>query len=81
MKWTAIAATRMVTLGEHFARVGKGVSGAMEACNTTVSSLGSRVLAQAWSSRELAAEPEKDLPTLDPPEATARYVQALEEWG
>ncbi len=70
---------RIVTLAEHFARVGKGLSGAVEAYNKTVSSLESRVLVQARRFKELAAAPEKDLPVLDPLEVTARDVQAGEE--
>jgi DNA recombination protein RmuC len=70
---------RIVTLAEHFARVGKGLSGAVDAYNKTVSSLESRVLVQARRFKELAAAPEKDLPVLDPLEVTAREVQAGEE--
>jgi len=48
---------RIVTLSEHFARVGKGLSGAVDAYNKTVSSLESRVLVQARRFKELAAAP------------------------
>ena len=70
---------RIVTLAEHFSRVGRGLTGAVDAYNKTVSSLESRVLVQARRFKELAAAPEKDLPMLDPLEVTAREVQALEE--
>jgi len=66
---------RIVTLSEHFARVGKGLSGAVDAYNKTVSSLESRVLVQARRFKELAAAPEKELPQLEPLEVTARDVQ------
>ncbi|MBU1039757.1 MAG: DNA recombination protein RmuC [Proteobacteria bacterium] len=70
---------RIVTLAEHFARVGKGLSSAVDAYNKTVSSLESRVLVQARRFKELAAAPEKDLPVLDPLEVTTRDVQLGEE--
>ena len=70
---------RIVTLAEHFARVGKGLSGAVEAYNKTVSSLETRVLVQARRFKELAAAPEKELPVLDPLEVATREVQAGEE--
>ncbi|MDR3640297.1 MAG: DNA recombination protein RmuC [Humidesulfovibrio sp.] len=70
---------RIVTLSEHFARVGKGLSGAVDAYNKTVSSLESRVLVQARRFKELAAAPEKELPALEPLEVTAREVQPGEE--
>jgi DNA recombination protein RmuC len=70
---------RIVTLAEHFARVGKGLTGAVDAYNKTVSSLESRVLVQARRFKELAAAPEKDLPVLDPLEVTAREVEVGEE--
>ena len=70
---------RIVTLAEHFARVGKGLTGAVDAYNKTVSSLESRVLVQARRFKELAAAPEKELPVLDPLEVTAREVELGEE--
>ncbi|MDP3427421.1 MAG: DNA recombination protein RmuC [Humidesulfovibrio sp.] len=70
---------RIVTLAEHFARVGKGLSSAVEAYNKTVSSLESRVLVQARRFKELAAAPEKDLPVLEPLDVTTRDVQLGEE--
>lgn len=70
---------RIVTLSEHFARVGKGLSGAVDAYNKTVSSLESRVLVQARRFKELAAAPEKELPALEPLEVTTREVQQSEE--
>jgi len=70
---------RIVTLSEHFGRVGKGLSGAVEAYNKTVSSLESRVLVQARRFKELAAAPEKDLPVLEPLEVSAREVELGEE--
>jgi DNA recombination protein RmuC len=70
---------RIVTLSEHFARVGKGLSGAVDAYNKTVSSLESRVLVQARRFKELAAAPEKELPALEPLELTTREVQPSEE--
>jgi len=70
---------RIVTLAEHFARVGKGLSGAVDAYNKTVSSLESRVLVQARRFKELAAAPEKELPALEPLEVTTREVQQSEE--
>jgi len=70
---------RIVTLAEHFARVGKGLTGAVDAYNKTVSSLESRVLVQARRFKELAAAPEKDLPVLDPLEVGAREIAAGEE--
>jgi len=70
---------RIVTLAEHFARVGKGLSGAVAAYNSTVSSLESRVLVQARRFKELAAAPEKELPQMEPLEVTTRELQQAEE--
>lgn len=70
---------RIVTLSEHFTRVGRGLSGAVEAYNKTVSSLESRVLVSARKLKELAAQPEKDLPPLEPLETTPREPRAPEE--
>lgn len=70
---------RIVTLSEHFSRVGKGLSGAVEAYNKTVSSLESRVLVQARRFKELAAAPEKELPELEQLEIAPRQVQKGEE--
>ncbi|GAB6127136.1 DNA recombination protein RmuC [Humidesulfovibrio idahonensis] len=70
---------RIVTLSEHFARVGKGLSGAVDAYNKTVSSLESRVLVQARRFKELAAAPEKELPAMEPLEIAPREVQPGEE--
>lgn len=70
---------RIVTLSEHFGKVGRGLSGAVEAYNKTVSSLESRVLVSARKLKELAAQPEKDLPPLDPLEIAPREPRAPEE--
>ncbi len=70
---------RIVTLSEHFTKVGRGLSGAVEAYNKTVSSLESRVLVSARKLKELAAQPEKDLPPLEPLEITPREPRASEE--
>ncbi|MDO9082376.1 MAG: DNA recombination protein RmuC [Humidesulfovibrio sp.] len=71
--------TRIVTLAEHFARVGKGLSGAVDAYNKTVSSLETRVLVSARRFKELAAAPEKELPVLEPLEVATREIQPGEE--
>ncbi|MBU1228706.1 MAG: DNA recombination protein RmuC [Proteobacteria bacterium] len=70
---------RIVTLAEHFGRVGKGLSGAVEAYNKTVSSLESRVLVQARRFKELAAAPEKDMPVLEPLDVATREIQQGED--
>ncbi len=70
---------RIVTLSEHFARVGKSLSGAVDAYNKSVSSLESRVLVQARRFKELAAATEKELPALEPLEVGTREVQQAEE--
>ncbi|HWR03549.1 MAG TPA: DNA recombination protein RmuC [Humidesulfovibrio sp.] len=70
---------RIVTLSEHFSRVGKGLSGAVEAYNKTVSSLESRVLVSARRFKDLAAAPEKELPELEQLEIAPRQVQKGEE--
>ncbi len=70
---------RIVTLSEHFAKVGKSLSGAVDAYNKSVSSLESRVLVQARRFKELAAGTEKELPALEPLEVATREVQQAEE--
>lgn len=70
---------RIVTLSEHFAKVGKSLSGAVDAYNKSVSSLESRVLVQARRFKELAAGTEKELPVLEPLEVATREAQQAEE--
>jgi len=70
---------RIVTLAEHFAKVGKGLGTAVDAYNKTVSSLESRVLVQARRFKELGAATQEALPELEPLDKSPREVQPGED--
>ena len=73
---------RLATFGEHLARAGRSLNGAVDAYNKAVGSLERTVLPQARRFHELGVDsPDKDLPDLDPLDATARPVQAAELSG
>ncbi|MGA2621498.1 MAG: DNA recombination protein RmuC [Thermoguttaceae bacterium] len=73
---------RLASMGEHLAKLGKGLSGATEAYNRAVASLESRVLVTARKFKELgAAGSDADVEALPPVEVTPRLLQAPELAG
>lgn len=68
-----------VVMAEHFARVGKGLSGAVTAYNSSVKTMESGVLSQSRKLKELAAKEEKELPALEPLETFPRELPQVEE--
>jgi len=69
---------RLVTLTNHFSRVGKGLERAVEGYNSAVASLDSRVLVTARKFKELGAYSGKELETPEPIEKTTRGLAAPE---
>jgi DNA recombination protein RmuC len=73
---------RLTTFGDHLARTGRSLNGAVEAYNKAVGSLERTVFPQARRFHDLGAgSADRDLPELDPVEAVARAVQAPELAG
>jgi len=73
---------RIVTLGEHWANVGKRLDQAVEAYNSSVSTLERRVLVSARKLRDLKAAPEDvEIEAIEPVERTARALQAPDTGG
>jgi DNA recombination protein RmuC len=70
---------RIATLAEHFGRVGRGLSGAVEAYNRAASSLESRVLVQARRFKDLGAGAEKEIVEPAQLEAAVRQTPPTEE--
>jgi DNA recombination protein RmuC len=68
---------RLATMGSHVAKLGKAIGGAVDAYNSTVRSLESRVLvtARRFVELEVVSEP---LDTPDQVERSPRTVQAVE---
>jgi DNA recombination protein RmuC len=69
---------RMAVVGEHFAKVGRGLETAVGAYNSAVSSLESRVLPSARKMRELGVPGTRAIETIDPVEKPPRALQAPE---
>ncbi|WIM06037.1 MAG: DNA recombination protein RmuC [Candidatus Nitricoxidivorans perseverans] len=70
---------RLATLGDHWGKVGKNLSEAVGAYNSSVASLESRVLVSARKFRDLQAAPEgKDIRELAQVDKAARQLQAPE---
>jgi DNA recombination protein RmuC len=73
---------RLATFGEHMARTGKSLSGAVDAYNKAVGSLERNVMPQARRFQELGVGgSDKDVPMLDQVDAVARRLQAPESSG
>jgi DNA recombination protein RmuC len=72
---------RVLTMGEHFARLRRGLQNAVEAHNATVASLESRVLPAARRFRDLGVVSGKEIGLLDPIEHTPRRLQAADVVG
>ncbi|HLI72474.1 MAG TPA: DNA recombination protein RmuC [Acidimicrobiales bacterium] len=73
---------RLATFGEHLARTGRSLNGAVEAFNKAVGSLERTVLPQARRFEELGVGcADRKLPDLDPVGSTARPVQGAELSG
>jgi DNA recombination protein RmuC len=70
---------RLATFGEHMARTGRSLNGAVEAYNKAVGSLERNVLPQARRFQDLGVGgSDKDIPMLDHLDAAARPLQAPE---
>ncbi len=68
---------RLATFGEHMARTGRSLSGAVDAYNKAVGSLERNVMPQARRFQELGVGgSDKDVPMLDQVDAVARRLQA-----
>jgi DNA recombination protein RmuC len=74
---------RLATFGDHMARTGRSLGGAVEAYNKAVGSLERSVLPQARRFHELGVVggADKEMPELEPVEATARGLEAPELAG
>ena len=73
---------RMATFGEHMARTGRSLNGAVDAYNKAVGSLERSVLPGARRFQDLGVGgSDKDVPLLEPLEARARSLQAAELSG
>jgi DNA recombination protein RmuC len=74
---------RLSTFGEHLARTGRGLAGAVEAYNKAVGSLERNVLPQARRFQELGVvgAADKELPELDEVDAVARTPHLPESGG
>jgi DNA recombination protein RmuC len=62
-------------LTDHFAKVGRGLSGAVEAYNSTVASLETCVLVSARRFKELGAAAGDEIADIEPVESTPRHLQ------
>lgn len=70
---------RLADMGAHFAKVGRSLGQAVEAYNSAVGSLESRVLVSARRFKELeAAGAEKEIELLEPVDSVPRQIQAPE---
>jgi DNA recombination protein RmuC len=73
---------RLTTFGEHLARTGRSLNGAVDAYNKAVGSLERAVLPQARRFQDLGVGgADRELPELDPLDAVARDIQAPELTG
>jgi DNA recombination protein RmuC len=70
---------RLATMGDHFGKVGRNLSAAVDGYNKAVSSLESRVFVTARRFKELEAAPlDQELEELQPLDTTAREPRLLE---
>jgi DNA recombination protein RmuC len=73
---------RLATFGEHIARTGRSLSGAVDAFNKAVGSLERNVMPQARRFQELGVGgSDKQVPLLDQVDAVARHLQSPELSG
>ena len=74
---------RLATFGDHMARTGRGLAGAVEAYNKAVGSLERAVLPQARRFHDLGVVGggDKEMPALEPVDSVARHLQAPELTG
>ncbi len=73
---------RLATFGEHMARTGRSLSGAVDAFNKAVGSLERNVMPQARRFQELGVGgSDKEVPMLDQVDAVARSLQSPELSG
>ncbi len=70
--------TRLATLTEHFAKVGRGLETAVRSYNETVGSLETRVLPSARKFKEHGVSPAGELAPLSVVERSVRAVSAVE---
>jgi DNA recombination protein RmuC len=66
---------RISKLAEHFAKVGRGLGGAVEAYNSAVASLEARVLVTARKFKELGATSGDEIIEVEPVEKMPRHLQ------
>ncbi len=69
---------RVVTMAEHFARLGERLDGAVDAYNKTVGTMESRVLVSARRFRELGAATGEEMPEAEVVERKARELRGGE---
>ncbi len=73
---------RLATFGEHMARTGRSLSGAVDAYNKAVGSLERNVMPQARRFQELGVGgSDKEVPMLDQVDAVARRLQTVDSGG
>lgn len=73
---------RLATMGEHFSRVGKSLASTVDAYNSAVGSLETRVLTAARKFRELDASPShEEITELNPVDAAPSRLQAEDLGG
>jgi DNA recombination protein RmuC len=73
--------TRLSTMSDHFAKLGRSLDGAVRSYNETMGSLERRVLVTARRFKEHGAVPSGELAELTPIERTAQQPQAPELTG
>jgi DNA recombination protein RmuC len=70
---------RLRVMAEHFAKVGRGLDGAVDAFNKTVGSFETRVLSSARRFTELGSGGSQDLPEIAMVEKAARQIEPPED--
>ena len=70
---------RLRVMAEHFAKVGRGLDGAVDAFNKTVGSFETRVLSSARRFTELGSGTSQELPEITMVEKAARQIEPLED--
>lgn len=69
---------RLCVMGDHFVKLGSRLSGAVEAHNSVVASLETRVMVSARKFRDLGVSSSKELDALAPVELVPRRLQAAD---
>ena len=71
--------TRLVTFGEHLAKIGRSLNSSVDAYNKATASFDSRVLPGARKFTELGISAKKEIPDIEQVEHMARRVESREE--